>query len=191
LQNFVDDREELIQCWKSYEMVNVWGLTADVVHGGVARRVVSPSARSQVFISYSHKDRCWLNRLKTMLVPLTRPAKISIWDDSVIDAGEKWRDKIKEALASAKVAVLLVSPDFLASDFIEKHELPPLLEAAEKRGLKILWVAVSQSFYEETEIEAYQAVNDPLKPLDSLRRAEANRALAEICKEIKKAANRS
>jgi hypothetical protein len=63
----------------------------------------------------------------------------------------------------------MVSANFLASDFIAKHELPPLLNAAEQEGLKVIWVPVGYCLYEETEIEQYQAVHNPSQPLESLK----------------------
>ena len=57
-----------------------------------------PAQRDQVFVCYSHNDIVWLRRLKTMLAPLIKGNIVNIWDDSMIRAGEKWREKIRSPL---------------------------------------------------------------------------------------------
>ena len=143
--------------------------------------------RDQVFISYSHADTDWLKRLQTMLAPLQRQRALDVWADTRIQPGQLWKEEIEKALARAKVAVLLVSPDFLASDFIDKHELPPLLEAAEKEGLKIIWIPVRASLYKRTIINDYHAAHNPKTPLALLDPAHQEAALAEIAETIESA----
>jgi hypothetical protein len=144
--------------------------------------------RDQVFISYSHADKRWLDELQVHLKPYVRQGSLDPWSDQRIRPGAKWREEIQAALRRAKVAVLLVSPNFLASDFIAQHELPPLLKAAELEGVVILWVPVSSSAYDETPIADYQAALPPSRPLDQMKGpAGRNPAFVKICRLIKEA----
>ena len=78
-------------------------------------------------------------------VPLNRAGLIDVWNDTRLVAGDDWKHEVDLALASAAAAVLLVSADFLASDFIVDNELPPLLESAEAKGTRIIPVIVSHA----------------------------------------------
>ena len=140
--------------------------------------------RDQIFVSYSHRDRKWLDELMMTLAPLIRKRSITVWDDTKIDAGQKWKAEIRAALERAKVAVLLVTRGFLASEFIANEEMPNLLDAARQAGLIVVWIAVGDSLYEETEITEYQAANDPAKPLNSLSEAEVDKELVLIAKKL-------
>lgn len=129
--------------------------------------------RDGLFVSYSHWDRRWRDRLAVHLKPLERAGVFKRWDDTQLEAGDVWADHIEEALASAKVAILLVSPDFLASDFIAARELPPLLEAAERDEARLMAIILSDCLYSDTPALArFQSVNPPSDPVDQMRKAD-------------------
>src|SRR5512135_2007363 len=111
--------------------------------------------RDQVFISYSRKDDQYFEELQTQLKPYLRTGVITAWTDQQIAPGSQWFDEIKDALDKTVAAVMLVSPAFLASDFIHEHELGPLLKEAEAGGVKILWVLIRDCSYEETPLNKY------------------------------------
>lgn len=140
--------------------------------------------RSGVFVSYAHENRPWLQRLQVHLRPYVREGSLNLWDDTRIKTGARWRDEIRKALGSARVAVLLVTPEFLGSDFIAADELPPLLKEAERDGVTIVAVACSSSSYQQSPLAEFQWANDPETPLDGLSQAEQNRALVSVCKKI-------
>jgi uncharacterized protein YegL len=161
--------------------------TPEPATSALTKNAAAIPTRDQVFISYSHADRRWLQELQTHLRPYLRSAMIAVWDDSQIRAGAAWKESIENALASAKVAVLMVTPAFLASSFIAESELPPLLEAARNEGVTILWVPVRFSSFDITPIAAYQATHSPEKPLASLSSAARDKALVKICELIQHA----
>ena len=90
--------------------------------------------RDQIFVSYSHRDKVHLHRLQVHFRPFERDYSIQVWSDEKIQSGQLWRKEIETALKQTAVAILLISADFLASDFIANEELPRLLDAAQSEG---------------------------------------------------------
>jgi hypothetical protein len=121
---------------------------------------------------------------------LEREHRVEIWDDTRIKPGSRWKEEIGQALAATKVAVLLVSADFLASDFIARDELPQLLSAAEKDGAIILPIILSPSRFEKTpSLSQFQAVNDPSEPLIGLTRVKQEAVLVKVSEVIEASLN--
>jgi hypothetical protein len=146
---------------------------------------------SDIFISYSHKDKEWLEKLQVHLKPLFPEGGISVWDDTRLQPGSLWSSEIEQALRNASAAVLLISPDFFASAFIMQVEWPELRRAARERGLSILPIAVRASAIFDTEIGAYQGLMDLARPLDQFSVAEQGAQLVSIARRIRDTANRS
>jgi TIR domain len=140
--------------------------------------------RTDIFISYSHKDKAWLDRLRVHLKPLERTHHLNIWADTKLRSGDKWRAEIDKALAKTRVAILLVSPYFLASDFIDSNELPPLLAAAQREGTIILPVLLSSSAFLNTPLSEFQAVNIPEQVLDLLSEGQINQVLLQVYQRV-------
>ena len=136
---------------------------------GRQRTNPSVTRRDRIFIAYSHADKEWLFRLEVHLAPLAKKHRHLLWDDTKIAPGEKWKVEIARAMGSAKVAVLLVSADFLASEFIIENELPALLDAAADQGAVILPVIAAPCRFRETaSLSQFQAVNATSKPLSAM-----------------------
>jgi WD40 repeat protein len=147
-------------------------------------------ARDLVFISYSHRDRDWLERLLIFFKPYARQ-NLKIWADPYIKIGDKWRRDISAALSHTSVAVLLVTPDFLASDFIYDEELPPLLQGADNGSITLFPVPVSAADHETSPLAHYQFAHPPDDPLDRMRRPDRNPVFVRLVKQIVAAAQKA
>jgi hypothetical protein len=157
-------------------------------NGRDLRREVRESLhRPTIFISYSRRDARWLQRLHVHLKPLQRRRKLDLWDDTRIDAGEVWHAAIREAIDRAAAAILLISADFLASDFVASDELPPLLEKAEKAGSRIIPIIVQPCrLLNHPELARFQSLNPPTEPLSRLSDAEAEEVFARAVEEVER-----
>ena len=139
---------------------------------------------TKIFISYSQRDKHWLERLLVHLRPLERDHGVEIWDDTKIKPGSIWMQEIQAALESAQVAILLVSADFLGSDFISKDELPPLLKAAQDRGVEILPLILSPcGFLRNEALSQFQAFNNS-RPLINLDRGGQEQVLEKVAAHV-------
>lgn len=153
--------------------------------GFVGSETEQSSLRTTAFVSYSHADSECLARLKIHLKPIERQGLLEVWDDTKIKSGEDWRFNIERALQRSAIAILLISPDFLASDFITDNELPPLLVSARDEGMVVLPLILRPCrFARDKNLSKFQAVNAPSEPLLKLGPVEQDELYEELAARI-------
>lgn len=183
LEKRMRDGKHTIECYESYKEVDLDCLLKDITL--VASKKRRESDKNRIFISYSHNDKHWLDRLKTHLRPLQYDGNLDIWDDQRIKVGEKWEEAIENALNTAGIAILMISADFLASEFIYRNELPPILERAKAGGTEVFPLIVGDSlFMRNKELSQFQTSNLPEEPLEGLPRFEQEKKLKELAESI-------
>jgi tetratricopeptide (TPR) repeat protein len=104
-----------------------------------------------VFISYSHKDEEWKDRVVTHLQVLEMEDMLNIWNDRRIEAGDDWQPEIEEALNAASIAVLLISANFLTSKFIKNEEVSRLLERRAKEGIRVIPLIIKPCAWQQVK----------------------------------------
>lgn len=121
-----------------------------------------------IFISYSHADEAWKNEIQKHLSVLQVHGNLSIWDDRQIQTGDEWLSAIEAAINQARVAILLVSVDFLNSKFIKGEEIPRFLELRKARGLKIVPIILKPCAWKHVDwLASLQGAVRDNKPLAS------------------------
>lgn len=141
------------------------------------------SQRTKAFLSFAEADRKWLERLRVQLRPLERLGLLDSWDNTRVLPGKNWRHELSTALQSARVAVLLISADFLASEFIMNEELPSLLDAARRGQVDILPILVRPCLFEMIEgLRDYKPIH--AEPLSGLSSSDAEEVLRDVARAI-------
>ena len=122
----------------------------------------------KVFISYSHKDEAFKDELVTMLAGLQRRGIVDAWQDRRIEAGDEWNKSIQTAMNECDIALLLVSPDYLASRFIQEQEQPKLLQRREEIKTRVMPIIVRPCMWQSEPACEYSGLTQRRQGRDHL-----------------------
>jgi hypothetical protein len=139
----------------------------------------------EVFFSYSHRDEELRNELTNHLSLLQRTNVISQWHDRRITAGSEWANQIDDHLNSAQVILLLISSNFLASDYCYDIELKRAMERHENREARIIPIILKPVDWHEAPFGKLQALPTEAKPITTWQNRDE--AFTDVVKGIKQA----
>lgn len=121
----------------------------------------------EVFYSYSHKDEEWRERLEVHLKLLKRQGIIKDWHDRRISAGTEWEGQINQNLESAHLILLLISADFLASDYCYDKEMQRALERHEAGEARVIPIILRSVDLTGVPFSKLQALPKDARPVDT------------------------
>lgn len=127
----------------------------------------------KLFISYSHLDEIYRNELLKQLRPLERQKLITIWSDVEITPGEEWELAIRSKLNDADIVVLLISSDFLASDFCTSVELKTALKRHAFGRARVVPIVVRDCDWQSAPFAKLQVLPERGKPITSWATADS------------------
>ena len=138
-----------------------------------------------VYISYSHKDRLWRDRVVRHLSPFEREGILRIWDDQRIEAGRDWNEEVDRARNAARVALFLVSADSLASNFVNLEARRFLEIGTKKVDFRLIPVLLAPCDWQKVAwLARIQMYPQDARPLETLAESEVEAALAVLAGQI-------
>jgi nucleoside phosphorylase len=146
--------------------------------------VATQLAPVEVFCSYSHEDAAWLHKLETHLSLLQRQGLISLWHDRRISPGINWAQTIDRRLEAASVILLLVSADFVASDYCYGIEMKRALERHEAGSAWVLPILVHSVDRKHAPFAHLPVLPTDVTPIASW--VDTNTAFADVTAGIRR-----
>lgn len=143
-------------------------------------------SKKEIFFCYAHEDEQLLNILKMHLKPLQHEGLIDVWYDRDISAGEEWEQEISKQLSAAQIILLLVSPDFINSDYCYGIEMKRALER-HKRGEARVIPVILRPIYWQGALGKIQALPTDGKPATSSHWHNLDEAFYDVAEGIRKA----
>src|SRR5437870_13242283 len=139
----------------------------------------------KIFFCYAHEDEQLLNKLKNHLFPLKRTGLIDIWHDRDISAGTDWEQQIKSHLNQAQIILLMVSPDFMVSDYCYGIEMQRALERHERGEAQVIPVILRPIYWQDAPFGKLQALPTDADPITSSRWYNLDEAFFSVAKELR------
>src|SRR5690349_8964916 len=96
------------------------------------------------FICYARKDAADVGRLEVHLAPCSLRIGIDFWRDPGISAGSNWDATISARIAAARVFIVALTPDFFASEYIQRREWPAIVERSQSTDCLIVPVLLKR-----------------------------------------------
>src|SRR6266568_383756 len=120
----------------------------------------SPTTPSkiEIFCCYAREDQELLQRLKKHLMPLQRQGLITIWSDTNINAGAEWEKEINKHLDTAHIILLLVSSDFMDSEYCYSKEMKQAMQRREQGEARVIPVILRPTYWKGAPFEKLQAL---------------------------------
>ncbi|RZK19847.1 MAG: TIR domain-containing protein [Flavobacterium sp.] len=191
LKNYdVDSNTALLSKQKGNVLKDLKLMTYNISENQAKKDIGSQPLRKSksIFISYNHLDETYKDEvIKTLngLSYLFPELKFDIWSDDRIKTGQRWKEEIEQALELAGIAILIMSRNFLGSEFIMTNELPIILDNANKKGTIIMNLIAGKCLTNEL-ISQYQCVNDPNEPLKKLTPHEQDVVYVRLADDVKR-----
>ncbi len=140
----------------------------------------------EIFCCYAHEDRPHLNTLRKTLRPLERQGLIDVWTDTDISPGVNYEEEINRHLDTAHIVLLLVSPDFIDSDYCYGKEMQRAMERHECGEVCVIPIILRPALWEMTPFSKLQALPTDAKPALGLGWYNQDEAFLDIAKGILK-----
>lgn len=144
----------------------------------------------KLFISYSHKDEKLREKLNTHLKLLERQGVIGTWHDRMILPGIEWAGEIDKHLNTADLILLLVSADFLASDYCYENEMQSAIELHDQKLARVIPIILRSCDWESAPFGKLQGLptvtGGGIKPVTKWD--DEDEVFTEIAKGIRKVA---
>ena len=146
--------------------------------------IPQPAKALKLFYSYAHKDERWRKRIETHLSMLQRQGFINGWHDRNINAGAAWASEIDTHLTTADIILLLISPDFLASEYCYSIEMKRAMERHYAGEARVIPIILRPTDWKSTPFEQLQVLPSNVQPVS--RWQDRDEALLDIVTGIRK-----